>query len=215
MSTMSEELSSVTHHLVGNLGPKAERLFAGQIDRARDAGVDGRALTAGAKAPDFVLPDASGEPIRLGSQLEKGPVALVFYRGGWCPYCNIQLRAMQRTLAKIRAAGADLVAISPSTPDNSLDDREREALEFFVLSDSGNAVARSYGLVYAVSPEAMQILNEAGRDIEAHNGVPGGELPVPATYVVDGTGEIRFSDIRIDYRHRTDPKTVIEAIRNL
>ncbi len=212
---MRDELQSVTRYLVENLGEESECLFAGQIGRARDARIEDWALRTGSKAPDFLLPDALGEPVRLSSLIGIGPIVLVFYRGGWCPYCNIQLRAFQRSLSRIRDYGATLVAISPSTPDNSIATREREALEFPVLSDIDNEVAGLYGLVFTVSPEARQILKNVDKDIEAYNGAAGGELPVPATYVVDTNREIRFCEIDIDYRHRTDPESVIEVLRKL
>ena len=211
--SMKDELSAVTEHLVANLGSGSERLFSGQIDQARDFHVSEHGLRAGATVPRFTLPGATGEAVDITRLLEKGPVVLVFYRGGWCPYCNIHLRSLQQALPDIRNLGATLVAISPATPDNSLSTREREALEFPVLSDLGNVVAREFGLVFTVSEEAQDILKRASKDIDEHNGVRGGELPVPATYVIDQCGRILFGEPDIDYRRRVDPKVVLDVLK--
>ena len=117
MTSMEQELESVTRHLVKNLGEASNTLFRGQIDRAQAAGIDDTALTCGSIAPDFLLPDAQGNHVGLNTLLASGPVVLTFYRGGWCPYCNIQLRAFQKVLNEIREYGTQLVAISPSTPE--------------------------------------------------------------------------------------------------
>ena len=215
MVSIRYELESVTRHLVENLGESSETLFQGQIGRAQTAGIGDAAISVGSKAPGFRLPDAKGDRVGLAELLSHGSIVLVFYRGGWCPYCNIQLRALQKALGDIRACGSDLVAISPSTPDNSLETQERESLEYPVLSDHDCRVARSYGLVYTVSPEARRILSDASKDIDSHNGTTSGELPAPATYVVDSSAVIRFCEINVDYRTRTEPRTVLEVLRKL
>src|SRR5438105_1829318 len=124
----------------------------------------------GDAAPDFELPDARGGSVTLAGLRSDGPVVLVFYRGAWCPYCNLQLRAFQAALADIHAAGAALVAISPQTPDNSLTLAEQAKLAFPVLSDVGNGVARSYGLVFALGAADRELHGGVGIDLAAFNG---------------------------------------------
>jgi peroxiredoxin len=102
----------------------------------------------GDRAPDFLLPDARGGKLELTTALAAGPVVLVFYRGAWCPYCNLQLAAYQQALPDIEAAGATLIAVSPQTPDRSSSFAETQNLRFAVLSDRGNKVAHEYGLVF-------------------------------------------------------------------
>jgi peroxiredoxin len=142
-----------------------------------------------------------------------GPVVLVFYRGAWCPYCNLQLRAFQAALADIHAAGASLVAISPQTPDNSLTLAEQAELALPVLSDVGNDVARSYGLVYALGAADRELHSGAGIDLTAFNGDDSWELPAPAVFVVDADGTIRYASVAGDYRWRVGPDEVLAALR--
>ncbi|WP_280384306.1 peroxiredoxin-like family protein [Nocardia wallacei] len=166
------------------------------------------ALGTGDLAPDFTLPDHRGASFTLAHALRDGPVVLSFYRGGWCPYCNVQLHTLQTALPQVRAHGARLVAISPDSPDDSLTTAERHALEFEVLSDTGNHVARTYGLLFTVPADVRDIYRTAGADLDATNA----ELPVPATYVVGTDGRIRYAHIDGDYRNRAEADDVLKVL---
>ncbi|HVW18879.1 MAG TPA: peroxiredoxin-like family protein [Solirubrobacteraceae bacterium] len=173
-------------------------------------------LRVGDPAPGFALPDAHGREMRLDNLLAHGPVVLVFYRGGWCPYCNLQLRAYGRALGEIEAAGGQLVAVSPQLPDGSLSTAEVDELAFPVLSDHGNRVARTYSLVFEVpSRVAEYYLSEKGLDLGRVNGDEVWELPVPATFVIDRSGRIAFADADPDYTRRTEPAAIVAALREL
>ena len=163
------------------------------------------AKAVGQAAPDFELPDARGGSVTLSGLRGEGPVVLVFYRGAWCPYRNLQLRAFQAALADIHAAGASLVAISPQTPDNSLTLAEQAELAFPVLSDVGNDVARSYGLVYALGAADRELHGGVGIDLTAFNGDDSWELPAAAVFVVETDGTIRYASVAGDYRWRSAP----------
>jgi len=211
---LKDELDAFTRELLQEVGNDADRLFKGQIDQARSYKIPDRALCVGSMAPNFTLPSAMGEVVELRPLLDKGPVVLTFYRGGWCPYCNIQLRAYQRILNDLAALGAQLVAISPETPDNTMETQEREKLEFHVLSDNDNTVARQFGLVFKVSSDVHSIFKRWDIDLDEHNGAGGGELPVPATYVIDEAGIIIFGQPDVDYRTRTDPDEILSVLRS-
>lgn len=176
------------------------------------SGIAGSSLGVGAEVPDFELPDATGTKVSLSSLLAEGPVVLAFYRGGWCPYCSTELRALQARLAEITAAGATLVAVSPQTPDASLSSAEKLELAFPVLSDAGNAVAGSFGLVFTVPEALREVYARFGIDLPAANGDDTFRLPIPATYVIraDGTVAWRFADP--DYTKRAEPDDVIAAL---
>lgn len=209
---IKEDLAAYTSNLIARIGTDAaEILLKGQIGEA-SAVVNG-ALRKGQRAPEFALPDANGKLVSLINLLERGPVVLTFYRGGWCPYCNIELRALQSHLAQIKRLGAALVAISPELPDQSLTTREKLALAFDVLSDGDNAVARRFGLVYRISDAARARLLALGRDLVAHNGIATWELPITATYIIDQNGAIVFDHIDADYRNRVDPAAIVEALQ--
>jgi peroxiredoxin len=171
------------------------------------------ALRAGDRAPGFRLPDARGGEVALDDLLVGGPVVLVFYRGGWCPYCNLQLAAFQSARSDLRAAGATLVAVSPQTPDQSLSVAERHALEFPVLSDAGNAVARAYGLVFTQSEAVTTASRGLGIELADYNGDDSHTLPAASTFVIGGDGVIRFASVSGDYRWRVGPDEVLAALR--
>lgn len=166
-------------------------------------------------APDFALPNSAGKSIVLKELLRSGPVILTFYRGGWCPYCNIQLRAYQRVLPQINVSGARLVAISPQLPDNSLDTADKNALTFDVLSDVCNEVARSYRLVYSLPEELRAALRSNNRSLPSINGDESWELPVPATYVIGRDRRVALACIEVDYRKRLEPEALLACLKSL
>jgi peroxiredoxin len=139
-------------------------------------------------------------------------VVLVFYRGAWCPYCNLQLAAFQQAIDDIEAAGATLVAVSPQTPDASLSFAEQQSLRFAVLSDAGNAVARAYGLEFVQGDEPWDKQRELGIDVAASNGDDTRRLPAAATFVIDRSGIVRMAAISGDYRWRVGPGEVLAAL---
>jgi peroxiredoxin len=179
------------------------------------SGLADRSIKQGEKAPDFVLPDVHGENVRLSQLLAKGPVVLIFYRGSWCPYCNLALRSYQAILPEIEQAGATLVAVSPQTPDHSLSAREKMELRFPVLSDSGNTVARAYGLVFTEASKVLSLRLELGIDLSKINGSETGELPMPGSYVIAQDGTITLAFLDPDYRHRLEPAAILTALEQL
>lgn len=178
-------------------------------------GVPARAKRAGDLAPDVTLPDARGRPVRLSDAWHRGPLVLVFYRGGWCGYCNLQLRAWQRQADELARLGATLLAISPQTPDNSTDTAEDNQLTFTVLSDSGLEAANGFELAFTLPPELVNFYGSVGTDIPVLNGNGLWVLPVPATYVIDEEGRIRFAHIEEDIRQRAEPQEVLDVIAQM
>jgi peroxiredoxin len=207
LAAATEELRS---ELKAQLGTVLDRLDAGATELGARTWP---AKAVGYAAPDFELPDARGGSVTLAGLRREGPVVVVFYRGAWCPYCNLQLRAFQAALEDIHAAGARLVAISPQTPDNSLTLAEQAELAFPVLSDVGNAVARSYGLVFAFGADDRELHSGAGIDLPTFNGDDSWELPAPAVFVVAADGAIRYASVAGDYRWRVGPDEVLAALR--
>lgn len=179
------------------------------------SGITKMALKAGDRAPDFVLPDARERRVRLGDLLTKGPAVVCFYRGGWCPYCNLELRALQQALPKIRAFGAELVAISPQTPDESLSTAEKNDLAFLVLSDVGSLVAKAFGIAFELAEELRPIYTQNGHALPDKNGDESWMLPVPATYVIDRDRMIELAFIDVDYRNRLEPAEILAALEGV
>jgi peroxiredoxin len=175
-----------------------------------------RALPQGAVAPDFILPDAQGKLVRLQSLLRDGPVVIVFYRGGWCPFCKLYLRGFQRRRRELKALGAQIVAISPELPDNSLSTREEGKLKYTVLSDVGNKIAHKFGLVFRLSDPLLKVYESFGVSLQEANGKDGSaDLPVPATFIIDTNGVVRHSHVDVDYMRRLDPDDVVKRIKKL
>jgi peroxiredoxin len=154
---LADQIAEFTSAMSKAAPPEVIALLGSELAQLTESGIVANALKAGQRAPDFQLSEASGQQVQLAALLAKGPVVLTFYRGGWCPFCNLQLRAYQSVLPKIHRLGAELVAISAQTPDFALTDVEQKALTFPVLSDPHNTVARAYGLVHTLS-EALQRL---------------------------------------------------------
>lgn len=186
------------------------------IAQARDAGLDSQAIAIGQAAPKFRLPDAHSQDVELADLLAQGPVILMFYRGSWCPYCNMQIHAMQSLLPEIQALGARLIAISPQKPDNSLSQIERDALEFTVLSDKDCNVAAQYGVAWEVPSLFLEHMRkDRGLDLVEINQGNGSMLPVPATFIIEPQGTVAWKSIDIDYRTRAEPNDVIAALKQV
>ncbi|OTP68085.1 peroxiredoxin-like family protein [Caballeronia sordidicola] len=192
-------------------------IIAGDMERVRASGAIDGALMNGQSAPDFTLPDAFGNQVSLKALLVKGPVVVNFYRGEWCPFCNLELRGLQEALPKIEALGATLIAISPEKPDHGIVATKKSKLTFPVLSDLGNAVARQFGIVFRVGDELQAFSkNVFKNDIALRNGEDSYELPVPATYVIDAAGVVRFAHVDVDYMTaRAEPDEVVAALASM
>ncbi|EPR71831.1 peroxiredoxin-like family protein [Cyclobacterium qasimii] len=174
------------------------------------------AIKIGEKAPSFQLPNPHGETISLSALLDNGPIVVTFYRGSWCPYCNLQLRALQAKLSDIHALGATLVAISPEVPDGSMTKNEISEMEFIVLSDQDAKVASQYGVAWEI-PEFLidHMRVDRNLDLEKINNGNGSILPIPATFVLGKDGVVKWSYVNVDYRTRSEPDEIIEALKNL
>ncbi len=174
-----------------------------------------RALGTGDIATDFTLPNVKGEPVSSKALREDGPVVLSFYRGSWCPYCNLELKALQDVHAEIQALGASLVAISPQLPDETMSSAEKTKLEFEVLSDVNSEVADQYGLTFSLAEELRPIYKKWGADVATVNDDPDWKLPLPATYVIDQDGKIVNSFADEDYSKRLEPDEILDSLREL
>ena len=174
-----------------------------------------RAPKVGERAPDFTLRDQLGRQVSLASELEHGPVVLIFYRGEWCPYCNMMLRTYGLRAGDFSERGARLVAVSPQTPDNSLTMAEKHNLEFPVLSDEGGEVIGTYGLKYEVEGFSRELQAATGSDVGRFNGEGGWILPAPAVFVIDRNGIVRFAGVNGDYTQRVEPDESLAALDSL
>jgi len=187
------------------------RVASEMIENLRTSGaVPG--IEIGERAPSFTLPNAVGKPVSLDDRLTEGPVVVVFYRGAWCPYCDLHLRALQESLDAIEARGASLVAISPPAPDDSLPFAERLVLGFDVLSDLDQAVSVAWRLQFELPDALRDVYRTMGMALDDHNADGSWHLPVPATFVLDRTGVVRARHVDPNYRERMAPADVVAAL---
>ncbi len=173
-------------------------------------------LPVGARAPDFTLPNAFGDEVRLAEILAQGPVVLTFYRGAWCPYCNLQLRTLQQALPQLEAHGARLIAVTPQVPDQSRKQLEADGYPFEILSDLDDQVMQAYDLYFEVPADLSAVYqNRLDLDLADYNGPGRYVLPVPATFVIDTDGVIRAAFADVDYRQRMEPTAIVSALAKL
>ena len=172
-------------------------------------------LKKGDKAPNWELKDIDGDAYSLDDELYEGPVIISFYRGGWCPYCNLQLRAFQNYLDKYEDLGANLIVIGPETNEKTSETINKNEIEYRVLSDPGNQVARAYGLVFTVPEDLRPVYKDLGIDLPEYNGDESFELPVPGTFLIDEKGIIRYAFVNTDYTKRAEPELILKELKKL
>jgi peroxiredoxin len=211
--SLSTQLAAYKAGFISRVPAARVAMMEGATANLKSAGIEASAKKVGDRAPSLSLLDARGELVRLDRLLEKGPVVAIFYRGGWCPYCNLELRAWQAHLSELASLGATLVAISPQTPDNSLSTVEKNALAFPVLSDSELVAANAFGIAFTLPSELADLYRSVGNDLPAINGNGKWTLPIPATFVIHPNGVIQFAHVEADYRERAEPAEVMTAVR--
>jgi peroxiredoxin len=183
-----------------------EMIASGQADRA---------LKAGAQAPTFLLPDADGNPISSEALLKKGPLVITFYRGVWCPYCNMDLQAIQAALAELQAAGGQVVAMSPQLAPNSRRSQRDNKLTFPILIDKGAEVANAFGIRVVLPGYLQDLYRSFKTDLAVINGDPSWSVPMPARYIIDRAGMIAYAEVNPDYTRRPDPTELLPTLNRL
>ena len=174
-----------------------------------------RALKAGDRAPSFALPDPDGKPVSSADMLAKGPLVVTFYRGAWCPYCNLDLQALEEARPDIEARGATLVAISQQTAPNSRKSQQTNKLGFTILSDKGGELAAKFGIRWKMPEDLQQIHKQLGADLPAFNGEGSWTLPMPARYVIGQDGVVAYAEINPDYTRRPEPSGIYPVLDRL
>lgn len=200
-------------------GKKAPPAVVATMHRATAAliasGQAERAKKAGDHAPAFTLPDADGAPVESAALLAKGPLIVTFYRGIWCPYCNMDLQAIEEIAGAVRAAGASLVAISPQNAANSRRSQHENKLSFPILTDQGGAVAEAFGLRFQLPDDLVAVYKGFGLDLPALHGEPSWSLPMPARFVIAPDGRIAYAEVHPDYTRRPEPSDLLPVLERL
>ena len=196
-----------------NAPPQVHATMKKATDALIASGQAERALRAGDKAPEFTLEDPDGNPVSSAELLAKGPLVLSFYRGVWCPYCNMELQALEEALPAIRELGASLVAISPQIKANSRKSVRQNELSFPILSDSKNDVAAAFGLRFTLPDYLIELYKNFGNDLPKINDDPSWTLPMPARFVIGVDSIITYAEVNPDYTLRPDPSELLPALR--
>lgn len=191
-----------------------QKVHAQAVTELKQKNLAANILPAGAKAPEFELPDHDGKLIRSADLLAKGRLILCFIRGRWCPFCVGQMEAMNLIVPQIEQAGATLVAISPQTVKQSYFMHDQHKLRFPLLSDAGNTVARQFRLTYRVPAAQETIYRRAFVNLPFTNGDDSWELPIPATYILDRDGMILYAEVNEDYTDRPEPTDILLRCRS-
>lgn len=214
--TLSEQLKAREAAGSTKVNPEVKEAFGKGIEAIREAKVVEGAKQVGDQAPDFTLKNATGESVTLSEELKKGPVVLTWYRGGWCPYCNIAMAAMQKALPEIKGTGASLIALTPELPDKTLTTKEKNGLEFQVLTDLNHQAAEDYGLLFKLTPE-VEALYGKFFVLEEYNGADAGTdtLPLAATYIIGQDGTILWAFLHHDYHMRAEPKDIVDFLKGM
>ncbi|WP_110951157.1 peroxiredoxin-like family protein [Pseudomonas bohemica] len=196
-----------------NAPPQVHAIMKRATEQLIASGQAQRALKVGDKAPVFTLDDPDGNPVSSADLLSKGPLVISFYRGVWCPYCNMELQALEATLAQYRELGANLVAISPQVKANSRKSVRQNALTFPILSDEKSRVAEAFGLRFKLPDYLIDLYKGFGNDLPAFNDDPAWVLPMPARFVIGQDGLIKYAEVNPDYTQRPDPTELLPTLR--
>ena len=203
----------------GKHPPKPSREVLDIMNRATAdliaSGQAERAPKAGAKAPEFTLKDSDGRAVSSLDLLAKGPLVVSFYRGVWCPYCNLELQALEAALPEIKARGASLVAISPQTAPNSRKSQRDNKLSFAILSDERCEVAGAFGIRFALPEDLIALYRSFKIDLAAYNDDASWVLPMPARYAIGRDGVIAYAEVNPDYTRRPDPSELLPVLDRL
>ncbi len=212
--TLQAEIDKVSAGFAAQAPPAMIAAFKQGTEDVQRLGLVESAKNVGDTAPAGTLTSGAGEPVEFSSLWADGPVVVTFYRGGWCPYCNLQLKALQRSLTAIEGAGAKVVAIAPEMAEKAVETTTKNGLEFTVLTDQDNQLAKRFGIVFTL-PNAIRPIYKERIGLAKYNGNNNDELPLAATYLIDAEGKIRWAYLNADYKKRAEPADIVEAVKAL
>lgn len=213
--TLAQQLEESSAAMKANAPEEVKAAMMKFGKELTESGIADKILSVGEIFPEISLPDAQWNEVSIQELLKNWPAVISFYRGGWCPYCSLELKALEAILPEFKAQNVQLIAISPEVPDIASETAQANKLNFPVLSDAWNVLARKLQLTFRLTPEIIELYKGFGIDVEKHNGDDLFELPMPATYVVNTDGTIIFAEAMADYTKRTEPSDIIEVLKNM
>lgn len=214
-NTLLEQINSFKKEFSKNVPAEIAQIMSEATEKLKESNISDNSSRIGDSASNFTLLNQAGKAVELKQLLTNGPVVINFYRGAWCPFCNLELKALQDRIADIEALGASLIAISPQAPDSTLSTFEKNELRFDVLSDKNNEVAKKFGLVFTLPETLKPIYENFGIDIVSSNEESSFELPFAGTFIIDNLGVIQYAFVDADYTNRAEPQAIIDALKDL
>lgn len=213
MKNLTTQLEEFAENSRKELSEDKQKVMANDIENIQELDIVSKVIKTGAKFPTSELLDINNNKINLDTIDKK--MVIVFYRGGWCPYCNLELAQYQRYLSDIIETGAELIAISPELPDESLNTKQKNELQFKVLTDVNNTLADELGLVHTLTPELAELYDSFGFEVTKKQGTEVARLPLPSTIIIDEDKIVRHVFVNADYKKRLDPLEVIDILKNI
>jgi peroxiredoxin len=212
---LEERLAEIRAGVAAALGPSDQRVLDQAVERLCMMQIAEGGLAPGDQLPDFTLPGIDGEQVASGTLLARGPLVLTFFRGGWCPFCDAMLCALETARPQIEALGGTIVAVSPDRPELLAEAAAEKGLGYTLLSDTGAGLARLCGVSYEMDDAHAALYARFGRDLPKLHAGSGWELPISATYVADRDGRIAYAFAHPDWAKRADPDELVAAVRRL
>ncbi|MBP1167277.1 MAG: peroxiredoxin-like family protein [Chryseobacterium culicis] len=212
MNTLAMEIEQLNCELSLQLPKEMLDAFGHSIEDLKTKNIGQKSIQIGDKIPEFSIPNAVGKKVDSQEILKNGKIILAFYRGSWCPYCNLELKFLQDNLSRIKEKNAVLVAISPQSPDHSLTMAEKNNLKFEVLTDHNNDFAKKLGIVFQLQDFVLPYYQDLGIDLSLFNNNNENTLPIPAVFVVDENGKILYKFLDVNYMSRVDIEELIQAL---
>ncbi len=210
-----ERLKSLKEESTRELPEEKKEVMKNFFENLIKSGIEESGLKKGDKIPKHSLIDAFGNEVNIEKYFGKGPVIISFYRGSWCPYCNLELNELSKIVKRLKWLKGKLVAISPELPDSTLSFKEKLAIEYDVLSDLNNEFARKFSIVFKLDSSMVSMYKEFGIDLIKSNGVDTYELPIPASFIFDKNGILMYSFVKADYTERIAPEILIEKVEKV
>lgn len=208
-----ERLQSLQDKIEGNLPADYLKVMHRATDDLRASGIQEQVLKAGQTMPTFELRNQDETLVNSQQLLAQGSLIITFYRGIWCPYCNADLANLKKYVAEIKAAGAQLIAISPEQPQFLKQISNTQKLNFDILHDANNDLAAAFGLKFTLPEDLKAIYHDGFKvDLEKQQGNSEWALPMPARFLVNQAGVIQYAESEPDYRRRPNPDELMELL---
>jgi len=212
---LQKRLDTLKQEFTENVPDDALEIMNQETEKLLASDIIAKAIKVGEELPNGTLVTMSGGTVKIDSLINDKPLVISFYRGGWCPYCNLELKALENVSKEIRALGANIIAMTPESIEHIRETKNNNGVSFEVYSDEGSHFAKALGLVFTLPKSLQDIYLTFDIDVEKHNGESKFELPIPTTLIVKPNREIVYIFADGDYTKRSEPTKLLEILRNL